>query len=51
MKFYEIFGFDDELLSVNSCFAFFEKRLSEVMAADWINKNSKTQKSIFFVKF
>ena len=41
MKFDDFFGFDDEILSVNSCFAFFEKMLSEVLAAGWINKKSK----------
>ena len=44
MNFDEFFGFDDELPSVNSCFAFFEKLLSEVLAADWINKKTKKTK-------
>ena len=52
MKFVGFFGFDDELLSVNVCFAFFKKRLSEVMTVDWINKQrEKTKTSTFLLNF
>ena len=52
MKFDDFFGFDNELLSVNACFAFFEKLLSEVMTVDWINKQrEKTKTSTLLLNF
>ena len=48
MNFTEFFGFDHEIPSVNVCFVFFEKLLSEVMAAGWINKKQKNRKNNIF---
>ena len=49
MKFDDFFGFEDELLSVNACFTFFENPLSEVLAADWITKKQKNNKKLLFL--
>ena len=45
MKFDDFVGFDDELLSVNACFAFKKNGFQEVMTVGWINKKSKTSKT------